>query len=982
MDSAAMRKLFAGSHIKALCKFVVRSTYLLRLALVEKVYLPAHKDTVVLGCTRTVFEVMTQRPMAGSTNVEISVDLECRPTTITFDAEATLVAAHFEKEMYALVGAAEPSTLGCDSMTSWFGNTKLDERCEELGIGHELEWTKRLPAKSSTERSALQHAKDAGVCMDGVSTDVDITLKLQEYLLGGLAALPAGAQRVAATQCTVVSPFRFANAAAHEAGLRAADKLVPTGSTRGKVSAVPDGANVNLKVLLDLIFKVMPPFLLLELFTRVRTKHLRTTIRARLRRPCERCAANHVPQPGCRCASAHPWLAAVIHSCESAYMRRQKNYQRALVYFCLWVGGVLRHANPLFVELVLLHCVCAMSSSLHGDSWLCSAVDLQQEGEVISVVKEAIRRCITAVRACIARARYLSYQRMLRVLAVSLLCGLGRRSPETRRARQLAEDQTKRMYGVATVIVQQVVESGANLDVAGEAGTPLRRPELLFVLPSLARNHAKVSLHAFNQAVKEKLDCSSVPWRQSTPITIDMRKASGPGASTASAEAKQQRGHDRRKLLRDLAAMVACGQLQLPDLWSAGKLLCIQNKLGHKKADLVWAIIQRYSHTPEDELGHIPVPVFRTAADMHAFLEPSATRTFTKVVDGMALLQRDPNTDGPASTLKMIARAVIRRFARELEHDPTASMLVVCLDCAEFTTYLRCMVWAQRGKTQVAPEAQQATWEGVNRDTELKQPFLAMMLSKHGFVPRVLREVRLEMEAREEAAPQVVVGEGEGEPADGVAAAAGWDARTLLPKDTTLVIVGASDEVLVLAHGALRLTSAGDEITPERLRNTLAGDADVGAPPLAALQGEGEAMMFLVVLLLIGLVHEMHGAAHVRLLAFNLVVDDADGLCGRSMSFVHSLMQWAAAQGVQNMFNTCRVVLSLSRRKENKLRGVGAIMQRRERSVCIAASRDELWHVMFNLPCLVRLTPAVSSCQDSCHCTGWIPNQDGAPDLL
>ena len=42
-------------------------------------------------------------------------------------------------------------------------------------------------------------------------------------------------------------------------------------------------------------------------------------------------------------------------------------------------------------------------------------------------------------------------------------------------------------------------------------------------------------------------------------------------------------------------------------------------------------------------------------------------------------------------------------------------------------------------------------------------------------------------------------------------------------------------------------------------------------------------MIFLVAVLLFGLIYGKDGANGVRDSAFNLVVDDADGLCGRSM---------------------------------------------------------------------------------------------------
>ena len=67
---------------------------------------------------------------------------------------------------------------------------------------------------------------------------------------------------------------------------------------------------------------------------------------------------------------------------------------------------------------------------------------------------------------------------------------------------------------------------------------------------------------------------------------------------------------------------------------------------------------------------------------------------------------------------------------------------------------------------------------------------------------------------------------------------------------------------------------------------------------------------------------------------------------------MNSLVLWGTAHHVSNLFVTCRLVLTLSRRKANKLRGVGAIVQQREHSTCIAAAKDELWHVAFDLHCL------------------------------
>ena len=349
--------------------------------------------------------------------------------------------------------------------------------------------------------------------------------------------------------------------------------------------------------------------------------------------------------------------------------------------------------------------------------------------------------------------------------------------------------------------------------------------------------------------------------------------------------------------------MESRGVLDLPDndeMFSKGAC-------GQAKSQLALKLMERYGTSSArlsgNEQAAEPFHVFTTSKSHTAFLRSGGM--YVKILDALMFMQVEPlqwNDEAPGD-LKNLARSLLLKFCRHATHGTT--LLVLCIDCAAHITWRREIQHRKRGKVQANEAVQEAMLGGRAGECPLSDlgGFQAIMKSKLGGLPRLVDEMA--WQARNPNTDE------------------NWDLSDHLPKHTSLAIVGGSTSIpCVVSVRDNRVVLAGHVDTAGTFSQTQVSNNLTGVEK----QGEGEAMMFLVVRRLLSLQagHCVDAASNMQ---FELTCADVDALGARAMPELYRLSHMCTGLGfgVTNL----RLYLTMHPKSGKVLRQLGVLVHGR-----------------------------------------------------
>ena len=200
-----------------------------------------------------------------------------------------------------------------------------------------------------------------------------------------------------------------ATSVAHAEGLEQAKAAVavatsPAASTQ-KLPPAPEGSNINMKILADHLYKLMPGFLLLHQHTRIRKAKPLEDMERRLSERCDACTA--VGREFCTCSDRHEALVAQ-KACAASMFAMPKKYQKATLLDVLLWNVLKSHPNKAMAVLLLALKERTLAVSMFGDTHLCEASSEQQEHAVVGVLKKAVNKRWASDDSATSRSRLLS----------------------------------------------------------------------------------------------------------------------------------------------------------------------------------------------------------------------------------------------------------------------------------------------------------------------------------------------------------------------------------------------------------------------------------------------------------------------------------------------------------------------------------------------------------------------------------------------
>ena len=835
-DTPAYNKIVKGTHIKATVDHVACAALFARVAF-AKLYL---EDTA----NRSKWDAAKASLVADNTVRVVLLGVDFRPMVLLCTPAELKVAGEVQDWMYMRAGgrcaeAAKPRGPLWDPDVRdefiYIRTLKMNNRGMQLGVRH--------------------------LCSDnGIDLGPHPTKALAQARL-----------------------FAFKFAGSGDAG-RAAAALVAPDATRS-LPVLPDGANVSLKAVVDFLFVAGLPLEMLMLDTRVRLAHSvepRNDVRAAVRhslelRGCGKCTAAGLAT--CRCSSRHRWLVACKAMLTSVFMRRQPNYQRALSLFLIFVHSILEHPDDVVVEVTMTYIYSALAMSRHGNSHACTPLDLHQEKDMMSTKQVAARSpthgAATTSRVMVSTAMIHHREQGRHRAKVLQKKPLGPESAVSTKVLIAEAEKNKQAIHIMNVIVKLADEAADNTKVAGHTATAMADPQRVFFAASIAA----LAAHSATRAIAEGL-----VHNVAVPMPEMHVKSLSSMTVVTRAQTREQKAMHKKLVAAELNAKIS-------DIRATGSILLESSvemfarnvdKAGAGKAQLALEILKQYPSVVH--LHTIRSDVLKDLRQSGALGAAGAgTMQIVRTVDFLQSVQRapSPRAGSTGDNIKELARSMLELMVSPQFVDDSTVMLVVCIDCVEYITWLRDIQRRKRHKEQDDSELEAGMWEAALDTQEMKASgFRDLMGSKAGGLVRLLQQIEQE--------------------AKNANRADAWDFNAKLRRGFALVVVGGASKAFTVIRKASP-RDAGIFLLPSTLATggcftsaeiTLCFDA-------LWKQGEGETMIFVAVRRVLSVLLAKYDSVNVAAyIVFNLLCNDVDALGGKAMAEVHRVKEMCAALGI------------------------------------------------------------------------------------
>ena len=688
---------------------------------------------------------------------------------------------------------------------------------------------------------------------------------------------------------------------------------------------IPTGANLNLKMLIQMVLVDTANLAMLVLATRV--------------------VANPPPavqfNSTCSCKYAHnrcfcdfKWWIAIKVVCQSTFLHRQYNYQISLIYAMLQVIGFSNNSNDKFISLIMHQITQSTAVSAWGNANRAGPVDLEQERDCVLRVKEMYRKVrsdhiTTGIRAILHSHRTI-LQRRQQHLKFKASGEIRPSVFEEKKAKVTAEyvALTKQIACMDTM-VEEILSN--NVAVVVGTGTQFSNGKRLWNLLYTGYRQMLKAMQQVCRAMEAGL-CTSLPKDPVVPPrTIGKLVAS---KDKKKVEARKKREQEKKT---EQARMVALEVLH-------AKVLVVPDSLGMledtradaQKASMVIEIARRLlvgaenDHVNRAHAGKL-LHTFSGRPEQHNYLYSvagtGARRNgggWIKFVDILQELQLVPNfrvtadnTSVPFS-YRELARAMLVQFLRHFKGGSTQGV-VICMDTAEYMTVLRGIVQEKRGKKQDSKEQQRSMYRDIDPDDlfEEQGSWTVQMKRKYGMVEFIAHLIAFEMLNVDETS--------------------GWNFARLLQQvsgstHAFLIFIGGAAVVEVVT-GATRTTmdTFNDDVQIQVFAdtNTISAGDVVKLLSNVYKQAEGERMIATATWLLVvwgmsQLKNNKHYSPKILWIS-----NDADTLDAHAMPTIHALLT------IQKRYlpNRMRVnlLLEVKAKSTQVLKEMGALEAQRRR---------------------------------------------------
>jgi len=303
--SSGYARMLNGSRIRETIQHAIMEDSALREALAKR-FLATHPELI---------EVFVSAVDAGEARSATTLDAFGRSQTFLYTDSMAAAAKRLRAEVELAVGGGSglPALL-CDSVEALRAAANANTFGCDASTVNDVE--RRLREMPATKRaggapSIAMHMDSAEIERAGLKTIVQKRYVLRAYYLSGLGKLSSAEALLpclSGGQCL----GRFRNDDAHAEGLEQAKAAVavatsPAASTQ-KLPPAPEGSNINMKILADHLYKLMPGFLLLHQHTRIRKAKPLEDMERRLSERCDAC--NAVGREFCTCSDLTSALQA------------------------------------------------------------------------------------------------------------------------------------------------------------------------------------------------------------------------------------------------------------------------------------------------------------------------------------------------------------------------------------------------------------------------------------------------------------------------------------------------------------------------------------------------------------------------------------------------------------------------------------------------------------------------------------------------
>ena len=918
-DTPRFNKLVNGSNIRKTNRHALMEDHALRVA-AAKAFLRQNRHMI------TAFEA---EPPQASLQTATCIDAFGRTKPLSFTAEMAAAADAFRKHLEEAVGADDIPPVECDTVESLatvagFGSSSTLAQADVDAVN---KFTSGLKSRRGLGGTSIPEViRHVGIRTTGLQADDPKRFVLAAYLRAGLEKLSGDAR-------VLSSDGKFADAAAHSAGLVAAAAALPHAKTQTaarSVPPIPDGANVNMKLLVDHLYFTMPTIFLLYISQRVRAVDTRAEIHERLTKRCDTChAAGHT---FCRCSSRHPWMVAAKACMVSVYMRPHA-YQRTCVLDVMQNAALLQHDDVRVVELLLTAKELCYAVSVRGDTHVCESPSEQQEHEVVRLMKNTIRsQAWSNDASATARCRLASFL-LVQEMIEQHASKDGKAGPQKAVAlsqHDSEEAKLEKVLASTDIIFADIEKAGSSLLVAGNARTLLQRPAALFYGVAAATNKSRSASEAMRQGIADETSVSPPGWDSAVPKAVAVIQSQ---AEWRAGE-KERKAQDRAREAEKLSEMMQSpdAKLHLPNSLA----MLTGGKLGAGKAELGLLTLERCGPLGEDQDGRMPLYIFKRSTEQEQFMADSIDGTrgrFVQFVDGNQFLSTEPwMPAGSTRTLRNLARATIKMFCRKLR--PFHCGTIVCLDVPKSVTWLRSLVHAERLKAQVrfrpllsplrspfltslrpclqaAGNIQAAQFVNMSADGCLDSSFVELMKSKRGFLPKFALQLMHELHNKGKGADD-------------------WDASKLIHAQQFVAFVTPHNSSVLMGTRSGVRYNGSRKIRAEDVMTCLEG---------VELQGQGEAMVYKLTLRWVAMLAKRYDEGVAAEAKLDVLCQDTDALCGYQNVAVHSLLQRFAS--VAARLPKMHLLLTVAAKDDRKLERLGLLAQQRRQGRCLGVATGD-----------------------------------------
>ena len=573
------------------------------------------------------------------------------------------------------------------------------------------------------------------------------------------------------------------------AGIAAAAAVTEIDGVQQRLPGVPDAVNTNVKVLTDFLSEEIVPFLLLLRLMRVRDKD--ECCSYVLPHGCPTCENGR-----CTCSARYPMVVCSKAMLQNVFLRRQPNYQRAMILFVYFLVLVNKHSSDAFQNIVYRHIGTAMALSSTGSSDKCQPGDLHQEGANVAVVKNAACRNPSSSVMSRARALVASFTKYERQRVQNEEPDLPAKSCRLNATQkeQRYHDAFMAMLSVSATIVTEVLAADGSVQVAMQPDRELQDRSKTWMRVAIAKANCQQASIVTVAGVKGKISYKLKNPKHGALGAAHKAQPVKRGQTQAEVEAVQARREQQEQLeqLINVTERVPCQPANAVDMFwppsanlgggksRAGEVL-ISSLMNFSEADAATGVHRKAVNVFKDS-GYLQ----QFFIDSNGDLTDEPTDRSIVIVDVLQYLVSHPKfRDGRGGTICELARAIILAVLRLyllIQAAEPQPMLIFAMDAAEFMTHLRQLQRKKRKKGMVGTHGTDAaTYATRAADTLLEALGQYRELMKSGsFRVRLAAQITFEFTNENDAEGWALPGSG---------------------TNLTFVFIGGGDEVCVSHRG-------------------------------------------------------------------------------------------------------------------------------------------------------------------------------------